>query len=98
LAIINIQTIRGDIACASTTPIHYIDNQWIINLTNNKGIDMEIEKTINIKFTDEELTAFIADRVIDLKDDETWELVNSYTTINNYTFKIVKKCQGDTND
>ena len=52
---------------------------------------MTIEKTVHIKFTDEEMIKFIGDRVVDLEDDEEWELVNSYSTLHDYTFKVVKK-------
>ena len=51
---------------------------------------MTIEKTVKVKFTDKELIKFIGDRVIELQDDEDWELVSSYSTLNDYTFKIVK--------
>lgn len=59
---------------------------------------MKIETTIEVKFTDEELTKFIGDRVIPLEDDEDWELVSSYPAINNYIFRIVKKDKGDDNE
>ena len=59
---------------------------------------MTIEKTINVKFTDKELIKFIGDRVVDLEDGETWELLNSYSYSNEYTFRVIKKDEGDNNE
>lgn len=59
---------------------------------------MIIHKTVEVTFTDEELVELIANEIVPLGRDETWELVNSYTAINNYIFRIVKKDEGDDNE
>lgn len=56
---------------------------------------MKTTVTINIKFTDEELVKFIGDKLIPLEDDEDWELESSYPSLNEYTFRIIKKDTGD---
>lgn len=56
---------------------------------------MKTTVTVNVKFTEEELVKFIGDRVVPLEDDEDWELVSSYPSLNNYTFRIIKKDTGD---
>ena len=59
---------------------------------------MIIEKTVNIRFTGKELVKFIGDRVVDLEDDEDWMLVQSYPSLNDYTFKVVKRDKGDNSE
>lgn len=56
---------------------------------------MKIEKIVSIKFADEELTKFIADRVLELHDDEDWELIRAYHTLHEYEFRVFKKDTGD---
>ena len=59
---------------------------------------MKIKKTVEVKFTDEELVQIIANGVLQLGINETWELVSSYPGINNYTFRIIKKDTGDSSE
>ena len=56
---------------------------------------MELTKTVNVKFTDDEMVKFIGDRVVDLEEDEEWELINAYSTLHDYTFRVVKKKEED---
>ena len=52
---------------------------------------MEINKTVEIKISQEELVEFMASRVIELEEDETYEIVKEYPVLGEYTFRIIKE-------
>ena len=59
---------------------------------------MTVEKTVKVTITEEEVLNLIVNSLLDLKEDETWELSNSYQYLGEYEFRITKKDEGDNSE
>jgi len=56
---------------------------------------MKVNTTVHVKLSDAEVIELIADKFVPLAEDEKYIVVNSYSSMNDYTFSIVKKDEDD---